>query len=84
MYFDLWKVRMVRMLTDGKSPDVIVESSFEYELPRDWSEMLENMDLIDEAYRDSVFAGIMQHCINEHAKSGFYPQELISPKEDAQ
>ena len=84
MNFDLWKVRMVRMLTDGQSPDVIVESSFEYELPRDWSEMLENIDMIDEAYRDSVLVGIHQHCINEHAKSGFYPQGLISPKEDAQ
>jgi len=80
MNFNLWKVRMVRQLTDKVSPDVIVESSFEYELPRDWSEMLENMDMVDEAYRDSIFAGIMQHCVNQHGKSGFYPQDLIAPK----
>ena len=80
MSFELWKVKMVRMVTDGMSPDVIVESSFEYELPRDWSEMLENIDMVDESYRDSVFAGVMQHCVHEHGKSGFYPQDLIAPK----
>lgn len=79
MNLDLWKVRMVRQLTDKVSPDVIVESSFEYELPRDWSEMLESMEMVDEAYRDSIFAGVIKHCQKEHAASGFYPQELISP-----
>ena len=79
MNLDLWKVRMVRQLTDKVSPDVIVESSFDYELPHDWSEMLENMDVIDEPYRDSVFAGIMQHCAKEFGSSGFYPKDLISP-----
>ena len=78
MNLDLWKVRMVRQLTDKVSPDVIVESSFEYELPRDWSEMLEN---IDEQGQEAeyVFAGIMQHCVKEFGSSEFYPQELISP-----
>ena len=80
MSFELWKVRMERWLTDGVSPEVKITSSFEYELPRDWSEMLENIDMVDEAYRDSVFAGVMQHCVNEHGKSGFYPQDLIAPK----
>lgn len=80
MNFNLWKVKMVRRLTNKVSPDVIVESCFEYELPRDWSEMLENIEMVDEAYRDSIFAGIMQHCVNEHGTSGFYPQDLIAPK----
>lgn len=75
----IWKVKMVRLLTDGVSPDVIVESSFDYELPRDWSEMLDNIEMIDEAYRDSIFMGVRQHCQNEHAASGFCPQELIPP-----
>lgn len=75
----MWKVKMVRLLTNGVSPDVIVESSFEHELPADWSEMLENLQMVDEAYHDSIFMGVHQHCINEHAKSGFYPAELISP-----
>ena len=75
----LWKVKMVRLLTDGASPDVIVESSFEHKLPADWSEMLENLQMVDEAYHDSIFTGVYQHCINEHAKSGFYPAGLISP-----
>ena len=78
MNLDLWKVRMVRQLTDKVSPDVIVESSFEYELPRDWSEMLENMDEQGQE-AESVFAGIMQHCVKEFGSSEFYPQELISP-----
>ena len=76
----MWKVRMVRQLTDKVSPDVIVESSFDYELPHDYSEMLENMDMVDEPYRDSIFAGIMQHCVKEFGSSGFFPQDLIAPK----
>ena len=75
----LWKVRMVRKLTNRVSPDVIVESSFEYTLPADWSDMLENIDMVDEAYRDSVFMGVHQHCVKEHGDSMFYPEELISP-----
>jgi|TARA_B100000085_G_C18413067_1_gene459433 hypothetical protein len=80
MNFDYWKVRMERWITDGESPEVKIKSSFDYELPRDWSEMLDNIDMVDEAYRDSVFMGVMQHCSNKHGKSGFFPQELISPK----
>lgn len=76
----MWKIKMVRQLTDKVSPDVIVESSFDYELPADWSNMLENIDMVDEAYRDSVFAGVMQHCVNEFGQSGFFPDNLISPK----
>jgi len=75
----MWKVKMVRDLTDKVSPDVIVQSSFDYELPRDWCDMLDNIDMVDEAYRNSIFVGVKQHCANEHAASGFYPQELIPP-----
>jgi len=75
----MWKVKMVRMLTDKVSPDVIVESSFDYELPNDWSDMLDNIDMVDEAYRDSIFMGVRQHCANEHAASLFFPKELIPP-----
>ena len=47
----MWKVKMVRDLTDKVSPDVIVQSSFDYNdlLQRDWSEMLDNIDMVDEA-----------------------------------
>ena len=38
-----------------------------------------NIEMIDEAYRDSIFMGVRQHCQNEHAASGFCPQELIPP-----
>ena len=78
----MWKVKMERWLTDGKSPDVIVKSSFEYELPSDWSDMLDNIDMVDEAYRDSVFHEVTLHCTNEHGKSGFFPQGLISPNSE--
>jgi len=71
MSFELWKVRMVREFTG---------SSFEYELPRDWSEMLENIDMVDEVYRDSVFMGVMTHCMNEFGNAGFLPDNLIAPK----
>lgn len=76
----MWKVRMVRQLTDKVSPDVIVESSFEYELPLDWHNMLEGWEHIDEPYRDSVLAGIHQHLQKEFGDCHFYPQELICPE----
>ena len=75
----MWKIKMVRQLTDKVSPDVIVESSFDYELPADWSDMLENIDMVDEAYRDSVFMGVHQHCVNKFANVGFFPRDLIAP-----
>jgi len=80
MSFDLWKVRMVRKLTDRVSPDVIVESAFDYELPADWSDILDNLEMVDEAYRDSIFMGIHKHCVNEFGQAGFFPDNLISPK----
>ena len=75
----LWKVRMIRRLTDKVSPDVIVESVVEYELPRDYSHMLESFEYIDEPYKESVLAGIHKHLQKEFGDCHFYPEELISP-----
>ena len=70
---------MERWLTDGNSPDVTVVSSFEYELPADWGDMLNGFDHIDEEYRASVLEGIHKHLVKKFADSGFFAQELISP-----
>lgn len=70
---------MERWLTDGNSPDVTVVSSFEYELPADWGDMLNGFDHIDEEYRASVLEGIHKHLVKKFAESGFFAQELISP-----
>lgn len=75
----LWKVKMVRQLTDKVSPDVIVESSFDYELPRDYSSMLESFDHIDDEYKGSVLEGVNRHLIKKFADSGFFAREIISP-----
>ena len=74
-----WKVRMERWLTDGNSPDVTVVSSFDYELPREYSSMLESFEHIDDEYKDSVLEGVNRHLVKKFGNSGFYPQELISP-----
>ena len=70
---------MVRLLTDKVSPDVIVESSFDYELPRDYSSMLESFDHIDDEYKGSVLEGVHLHLQKKFADSGFFAKELISP-----
>ena len=70
---------MVRQLTDKVSPDVIVESSFDYELPADWSAMLDSVGAVEQEYQDSVFEGVLQHCMDEHAGAGFFPRDLIAP-----
>jgi hypothetical protein len=75
----LWKVKMVRMLTDKVSPDVICESSFDYELPADYSSMLESFEQIDDEYKGSILEGVNKHLIKKFADSGFFPKELISP-----
>ena len=54
----LWKVKMIRLLTDKTAPDVIWESSFEYELPADYSSMLESFDHVDDVYKGSVLEGV--------------------------
>ena len=76
----MWKVRMVRRLTDKVSPDVIVESVVEYELPADYSNMLEGWEYIDDPYKESVLSGINQHLQKEFGGSHFYPEELICPE----
>ena len=75
----MWKVKMIRQLTNKVSPDVICESSFEYELPADYSSMLESFDHVDDVYKGSVLEGVNRHLIKKFGNSGFYPQELISP-----
>ena len=70
---------MVRQLTNKVSPDVICESSFDYELPADYSSMLESFDHVDDVYKGSVLEGVNRHLIKKFGNSGFYPQELISP-----
>ena len=72
-----WKVKMVRKLTNKVSPDVICESSFEYELPADYGDMLSGWDHIDDEYKDSVFAGIQQHLQKKFAADGFFGLDLI-------
>ena len=75
----LWKVKMVRQLTNKVSPDVICESSFDYELPADYSSMLESFDHVDDEYKGSVLEGVNRHLIKKFAESGFFAKELISP-----
>jgi len=70
---------MVRQLTNKVSPDVICESSFDYELPADYSSMLESFEHIDDEYKGSVLDGVNKHLIKKFAKSGFFAKELISP-----
>lgn len=74
-----WKVKMERWLTDGKSPDIIVKSSFDYELPADWGDMLNGIDQVDEEYQQSILHGVHTHLQKKFGNSGFYAQELISP-----
>ena len=76
----MWKVRMVRRLTDKVSPDVIVESVVEYELPADYSNMLESFESIDDPHKQSVLAGIHKHLQKEFGNCHFYPEELICPE----
>ena len=79
-----WKVKMERWLTDGVTPDITVLSSFTYELPRDWSEMLNSFDRIDDPYKDAVLAGVAQHLQKQFAKDGFFPGKLIPPMTESE
>lgn len=74
-----WKVKMVRQLTNKVSPDVICESSFEYELPADWGDMLNGLDQVDEEYQQSILMGIHTHLQKKFADAGFYGMDLIAP-----
>tara|TARA_B100002019_G_C20970551_1_gene450861 strand:+ start:329 stop:556 length:228 start_codon:yes stop_codon:yes gene_type:complete len=75
----MWKVRMERWLTDGKSPEIKIKSSFDYELPADWADMLNGIDEVDEEYQQSILHGIHIHLQKKFGNSGFFAQELISP-----
>jgi hypothetical protein len=74
-----WKVKMVRQLTNKVSPDVICESTFTYELPADYGDMLNGIDEVDEVYQDSIFSGIQRHLIKKFGDSKFFGLELIEP-----
>ena len=69
---------MVRQLTNKVSPDVICESSFEYELPADWGDMLNGFDHIDEEYRQSILSSIHLHLQKSLLNLDFLPR-TISP-----
>jgi hypothetical protein len=74
-----WKVKMVRRLTNKVSPDVICESTFTYELPADYGDMLNGIDHIDEELHHSLFDSIQQHLFKKFGDSLFFGQELIEP-----
>lgn len=74
-----WKVKMVRLLTDKVSPDVICESTFTYELPAEWSVILNGIDHIDEELHQSIYESIQQHLFKKFGDSLFFGQELIEP-----
>ena len=70
---------MIRQLTNKVSPVVICVSSLDYELPRDYSSMLDSFDHIDDEYKGSILEGVNRHLIKKFADSGFFAKELISP-----
>ena len=78
----MWKVRLERWLTDGKSPDITLKSGFDYDLPPLCCEMLEaarwkmRVSDGDEDYEDALnvaYNYVSEHCLSEFAGSGFYP-----------
>ena len=77
----MWKVRLERWLTDGKSPDITLKSGFDYDLPELCCEMLDDACVSDVEMRDSVFAYISEHCLTEFAGSGFYPVGIEADNE---
>lgn len=79
MNFELWKVKMERWLTDGKSPDVKIKSVITYDIPKEYSEMLSSLPMIEEEHHDSVIENVYMHVREKFENTGFYPQEMISP-----
>ena len=73
---------MVRQLTNKVSPDVICESTFTYELPADYGDMLNGLDSIDETLHQSVFESIQRHLIKKFGDSLFFGLDLIPPYEE--
>ena len=72
---------MVRQLTNKVSPDIICESTFTFELPADYSDMLDGIDSIDEELHQSVFESIQLHLFKKFGKSLFFGLDLIAPQE---
>ena len=71
----MWKIRMERWLLGGE-----IKSEFDYELPQDFCNMLDSLDMIGRpAYTDSVFATITQHCEIKFAGSRFVATTLMPP-----
>ena len=69
-----WQVELERCL-----PGKII-SKIKYDLPSDYSSMLDSLQMIDEAYHDSVYSGVTRHIVEQFAGSGFVPMKLVSPK----
>ena len=63
----IWKIKMSRQIKS-------IESSFEYELPMDLCSMLDSINMVDEAYHDSIYDEVFNKL---HASSGFFPECLV-------
>ena len=70
----LWTVRMLRKVGE-------IESSFIYKIPADYSDLLNNLDQIDEAYKQSVMMGLSSHILKKFESAGFLPQDIKPPGE---
>ena len=73
-----WQALMIRQLTNKQTPDVIAESKIYYTLPADYQDMLNGQDLIDDEYRQSIFAAINKHLQKKFAKDGFFCKTLTT------
>ena len=78
------KIRMMRKLTDKVSPTVICESLLEYELPKEFQEMMIECDqmMMDEdpeaeIYIQHIFSQVNEHVNELFADSGFFPIGLV-------
>ena len=78
------KIRMMRKLTDKVSPTVICESLLEYELPKEFQEMMIECDqmMMDEdpeaeVYIQHIFSQVNEHVNELFADSGFFPIGLV-------
>jgi hypothetical protein len=65
-----WNIKLVRNING-------IESSMNIELPEDYSDMLTNLDKVDEAYHQSVFAGVFQHVNSNYGNAGWHGKELF-------
>lgn len=73
-----WQALMIRQLTNKQTPDVIAESKIYYTLPADYQDMLNGQDLIDDEYRQSIFAAINKHLVKQFSKDGFFCKTLTT------